>query len=98
MQPGATVATVLDQSLFMRDQTVLILQREVEAAFAAQNEQQGKQTLLKRSEMWHDSPARVPRATVRSVVTLDYRNYTITIGAAAATVAEAAAEQQPSSH
>lgn len=93
MQPGATVATVLDQSLFMRDQTVLILQREVEATFAAQNEQQGKQTLLKRSEMWHDSPARVPRETVRSVVTLDYRNYTITIGAAAA-VAEGAAEQQ----
>ncbi len=35
MLPGATAATVLNRSLLMRDETALVLQRKVEASFAA---------------------------------------------------------------
>lgn len=82
IRPGATAATLLNHSWLMGDDTVQALQTKVEAKFATYSRQ--REQPFKRVEMWHDSPTRVPRQSVKSVVTLDYRNYSLTISSFAA--------------
>ena len=77
MMPGATAATLLSNSWLMRADTVRSLQRKVEATVASRRGR--KEQAFKRAMMWHDSPTRVPRESVKSIVTLDYCNYTLTI-------------------
>ena len=87
LQPGATAA-VIKSSWLIRDQTVDILKTEVEDAAAAQQDRaKAGPPLAKTAQMWLDSPSRTERKSVWSAVSLDYRNFTITVTSAAATAA-----------
>jgi hypothetical protein len=85
--PGGTAATFLNRSRLMRDETALALQRKVESTFAANSGRVNKEE--KKGQVWYplssttDESGRETiqrdRDSVKSMVTLDYRNYTITI-------------------